>query len=146
MDYYTRFSAQASLAVVGVQMRQMKIWETIEQKVHIRQKTIKHRPLDKLLDAFMNILAGGRGLVEINTRIEPDEGLQKAFGRQACADQSTISDTLGVCTQQTVNQMQEAMQMVYRVHSQGYNTLTTGATRCWMWISAACQLVVRERG
>jgi len=120
MDHYTRFSAQASLAVVGVQVRHMKIWQAIEQKVHIRQKAIKHRPVDKLLDAFVNILAGGRGLVEVNTRIEPDEGLQKAFGRQACADQSTISDTLGVCTQETVGQMREALQEVYRAHSQGY--------------------------
>jgi len=120
MDHYTRFSAQASLAVVGVQMRQMKIWQAIEQKVHIRQKVIKHRPLDKLLDAFVNILAGGRGLVEVNTRIEPDDGLQKAFGREGCADQSTISDTFGVCTQETVGQMREALQEVYRAHSQGY--------------------------
>jgi hypothetical protein len=120
MDHYTRFSAQASLAAVGVRMRQMKIWQTIEQQVHIRQKTIKHRPSDKLLDAFVNILAGGQGLVEVNARIEPDEGLQKAFGRQACADQSTISDTLGVCTPETVGQMRGALQAVYRVHSRGY--------------------------
>jgi hypothetical protein len=101
-------------------MRQMKIWQAIEQKVQIRQKVIKHRPLDKLLEASVNILAGGRGLVEVNTCIEPDDGLQKAFGRQACADQSTISDTLGVCTQETVGQMREALQAVYRAHSHGY--------------------------
>jgi len=120
MDHCTRFSPQGSLAAIGVRMRQMKMWQAVEQKVQIRQKTIKHRPLDKLLDAFINILAGGRGLVEVNTRIEPDEGVQKAFGRQACADQSTISDTLGVCTQETVSQMREALQVVYRAHSQAY--------------------------
>lgn len=121
MDHYTRFSPQASLAAVGVRLRQMKIWQVVEQKVQIRQKMIKHRPVDKLLDAFINILAGGRGLVEVNSRVEPDEGVQKAFGRQACADQSTISDTLGVCTQETVRQMREALQVVYRAHSQGYH-------------------------
>jgi hypothetical protein len=120
MDHYTRFSAQASLAAVGVRMRQMGIWQAVERKVHIRQKMIKHRPLDKLLDAFINILAGGHGLVEVNTRVEPDEGVQKAFGRQACADQSTISDTLGVCTQETVSQMREALKEVCRAHSQAY--------------------------
>jgi len=120
MDHYTRFSGQASLAAVGVRMRQAKIWQTIEQQVHIGQKTIKHRPSDKLLDAFLNILAGGQGLVEVNARIEPDEGLQKAFGRQACADQSTISDTLSACTPETVGQMQGALQAVYRAHSRGY--------------------------
>jgi hypothetical protein len=120
MDHYTRFSARASLAAVGVRMRQMRMWQVVEQKVQIRQKVIKHRPLDKLLDAFINILAGGRGLVEVNTRVEPDEGVQKAFGRQACADQSTISDTLGACTPETVSQMREALQVVYRAHSQAY--------------------------
>jgi len=108
------------LAAVGVRMRQMQIWQAVEEKVRIRQKTIKHRPLDKLLDAFINILAGGHGLVEVNTRIEPDEGVQKAFGREACADQSTISDTLGVCTQETVSQMRAALQVVYRAHGQAY--------------------------
>ena len=95
MDHYTRFSPQASLAAVGVRLRKMKIWQVVEQKVQIRQKMIKHRPVDKLLDAFINILAGGRGLVEVNSRVEPDEGVQKAFGRQACADQSTISAHAG---------------------------------------------------
>jgi len=120
MGHYTRVSAQASLAAIGVDMRHKKIWQVVEQKVQIRQKTIKHRPSDKLLDAFINILAGGHGLVEVNTRIEPDEGVQRAFGRQACADQSTISDTLGACTEETVGQMREALQVVYRTHSQAY--------------------------
>jgi len=35
--------------------------------VHIKQKTIKHRPLEKLLDAFINILQGGKELSEVNT-------------------------------------------------------------------------------
>jgi hypothetical protein len=120
MDHYTRYSPQASLAAVAVRMRRMRIWQTVERKVHIHQKTIKHRPSDKLLDAFMSILAGGRGLVEVNTRVKPDEGLQKAFGRQMCADQSTISDTLSACTQETVTQMREAVQDVFRAHSQAY--------------------------
>jgi hypothetical protein len=129
MDHYTRFSPQASLAAVGVRMRQMQIWQAVEEKVRIRQKTIKHRPLDKLLDAFINILAGGHGLVEVNTRIEPDEGVQKAFGREACADQSTISDTLGVCTQETASQMRAALQVIYR----RIGTPMSGAARCWTW-------------
>lgn len=120
MEDYTRFSSQAGLAAIGVHMQQTQVWQAVEEKVQIRQKTIKHRPLDKLLDAFINILAGGHGLVEVNTRIKPDEGVQKAFGRQACADQSTISDTLGVCTEETVSQMRAALQMVYRAHGQAY--------------------------
>jgi len=120
MDQSSRFCVHASLAAIGLRIRQMGIWETMEQHVQIRQKVIDHTPLDKLLDAFMNILAGGHGLVEVNTRVKPDEGLQKAFGRATCADQSTISDTLNACTAETVEQTRTALQDIYRAHSQGY--------------------------
>lgn len=120
MDKCTRFSARASLAAVGRWMRQKDIWETVEEHVQIKQKAIKHKPLDKLLDAFINILAGGHGLVEIDTRVRPDEGLQRAFGRETCAEQSLVSDTLNRCTAKTVEQMRQAVGEVYRIHSQGY--------------------------
>ncbi len=120
MKQYNRFSARASLAVIGVYMRQLGIWATMEEHVQIKQKQVKHAPLDKLLDAFINILAGGQGIVEVNTRVRCDPALQRAFGRAACADQSTISETLNACDAQTVSQMRWALQIAYRTHSRGY--------------------------
>ena len=120
MGKHSKFSARASLAAIGVRMRQLGIWKVIERHVQIEQKVIKHTPLNKLLDAFINILAGGQGLVEVNTRVRPDEGMQRAFGRDDCADQSTISETLNHCTDETVEQLEEALQTIYQTHSQGY--------------------------
>lgn len=120
MTDYTHFSSCASLAAVGVHLRQTGIWKTIEQQVHIRQKVILHCPSDKLLDAFISILAGGHGLVEVNTRVRPDKALQRAFGRTSCADQSVVSDTVNACTEENVSQMRQALCEVYQVHSQGY--------------------------
>ena len=120
MSKPTTFSARASLAAIGVRMRQLGIWQVIEQHVQIEQKVIKHTPLNKLLDALINILAGGQALVEVNTRVRPDDGIQRAFGRDDCADQSTISETLNHCTDETVEQMQTALQTIYQIHSQGY--------------------------
>jgi hypothetical protein len=120
MSKHSKFSPRASLAAIGVRMQQLGIWQVIEQHVQIEQKVIQHTPLNKLLDAFINILAGGHGLVEVNTRVRPDEGVQRAFGRGACADQSTISETLNHCTEETVGQMQTALQTLYQAHSQGY--------------------------
>lgn len=116
----TRFSARASLAAIGVRMRQMHIWEVVKQHVTIRQKTIKYQPLDKLLSAFINILAGGRGVVEINTRVRPDAALLAAFGQAGCADQSTISATLNACTPETVQQMRTALQTILQQHGRAY--------------------------
>lgn len=120
MKQYTRFSGQASLAVVGVHMNQMGLWQVVEQEVQIRQKVLRHRPIDKLKDAFINILAGGHGLVETNLRVRSDAALQRAFGRTSCAEQSTISETLNACTAATVDQMQVALRRLYRAHGSGY--------------------------
>jgi len=115
-----RLSGQASLAGVGLWVGQKGIWRCIEQEVIIPQKVLRYKATDKLLDALINILAGGHGLVEVNTRVKGDEGLQRAFGRSGCAEQSVISDTLNACTSQTVGQMQQALQTIYQAYSKGY--------------------------
>jgi hypothetical protein len=93
---------------------------TIRQHVTIKQKVLRHTPLDKLLDCFITILAGGAGLVEVNTRVRPDRAIQRAFGRTSCADQSTISDTLNACTAENVTQLRTAISCIFRQHSQAY--------------------------
>jgi hypothetical protein len=108
------------LAALGLKLRECKLFEPIEQSVQIAQKTVKDRPSDKLYDAWMSILAGAHGLVEINTRLRADVGLQRAFGRSRCAEQSVVQDTLNACTPENVEQMEEAMDLIYRQHSQGF--------------------------
>jgi len=88
--------------------------------VKIAQKTVKYSPLDKLSDAFISILAGAHGLFEINTRLRSDPALQAAFGRSACAEQSVVQDTLNACTAEQVGQLSQALETIYRQHSQGY--------------------------
>jgi hypothetical protein len=114
------FSARASLVALGVHFQDLAIWSVIKTHVHIKQKVRQHMPLDKLLDCFINILAGGVGLVEINTRVRPDRALQQAFGRIACAEQSTISDTLNACSPDNVIEMRTALTLILRQHSQCY--------------------------
>ncbi len=64
--------------------------------------------------------AGAHGLVEINTRLRADEALQRAFGRSRCAEQSVVQDTLNACSSHTVEQMQQALDQIYRQHSHGF--------------------------
>jgi hypothetical protein len=118
MNECTRFSTWAGLAVVGLWMQRKGIWQTVERHVHIKQKVIDHTPLAKLLDAFINILAGGHGIVEVNTRVRPERGLQQAFGREGCAEQSVVSETLNHCEPDTVEQMRQALGAIFGQHSQ----------------------------
>jgi len=115
-----RFSAHASLAAVGIYLRQGRFFAPIKEHVQIEQKVIKYTPVQKLYDGFVAILAGAHGLVEINKLLRADPALQAAFGREACAEQSVVQDTLDACTPTNVAQMEQAVDEIYRQHSLGY--------------------------
>jgi len=115
-----QFTGCATLAAIGIKLRELNVFQPIQQSVQIAQKTIKDSPADKLYDAFISLLAGAHGLVEINTRLRADGALQRAFGRSRCAEQSVVQDTLNACTAENVQQMEQAMDSIYRQHSQGF--------------------------
>ena len=121
MSDYTTFSARSSLVAVGLLMHRMGIWAVVEKRVQIKQKPVKHTPLEKLLDAFINILSGGQGVVEVNTRVRPDRALQRAFGRARCADQSQVSTTLNRCVEGNVTEMRQVNQEIYQSYGVGYH-------------------------
>jgi len=113
-------SPRASLAVIGQRFQQLEIWKIVERSVHIKQKVLLHTPLDKLKDCLINMLAGGTGVVETNLRVRPDRAVQLAFGRQSCAEQSTISDTLNACSSENVNQLRTAINEILRCYGSSY--------------------------
>ena len=55
-----------------MKIRSLKLLQPIAEEVKIRQKTVKHTPIEKLTDALITILAGAHGLSEINTRLRGD--------------------------------------------------------------------------
>ena len=88
MKLTQRFTGCASLAALGIKLRTLDLLAPIRKLVQIPQKTVKDTPFEKLSDAFISILAGATGLVEINSRLRSDRALQHAFGRTRCAEQS----------------------------------------------------------
>src|SRR3954471_19835620 len=120
MTLTRRFSPRASLAAVGLRLRSLDLFGPVRRTVTVAQKTVQHTPAQKLSDAFITMLAGAHGLVEINTRLRSDAALQAAFGRTACAEQSVVPETLDACTAENVAQLAQAVETIYRRHSQGY--------------------------
>jgi hypothetical protein len=120
MEQYTGYSAHASLATIGLWIQEKGIWEKIEERVTIKQKTIKRTPHDKLKGVFINILCGGHGIAEINHRVRTDKVLQMAFGRKECSEQSVASETLNACTEMSVRQMEDVTRKIYQKLRQGY--------------------------
>jgi hypothetical protein len=114
------FSQRSALVVIGLKLQAIHLFEPIATGVHIPQKVVQYTPAQKLQDAFISILAGSHGLVETNKRVRPDHALQRAFGRAACAEQSTISETINCATEQNVTELQGAVKTIYQRFSHGY--------------------------
>ena len=119
MKKYTTVSARGSLVAVCLLIRRMGVWEVVATWVHIKQRVIKHTPLERLMDALINIVAGGQGVCEVNTRVRPDCALQRAFGRGRCAEQSQVSRTLNCCVESNVKEMRQANKEIYQSHGMG---------------------------
>lgn len=118
MSAYETYSPHASLSLISRYLNSLNIWSHLRQHVAIPQKRVIHHPHDKLLDVWLVMLAGGRGVVEANTRLRPDRALQLAFGRDGCAEQSSLSRTLSACTAETVTQLRACLTHTLRQHSQ----------------------------
>jgi hypothetical protein len=112
----------------------LNLFGPVRDAVHITQKTIIHTPVQKLYDAFIAILAGAHGFVEINKRLRSDPGVQAAFGRQGCAEQSVVQDTLDACTEANVEQMHTPWTRSIGGIVGGIGTTIPSACSCWMSI------------
>ena len=112
-----RATPHASLAALGVKLRQLDLLAPLREELKVAQKAVKYTPFEKLTDCFIGSLAGAHGLVAINAGRRADPALPAAFGRTACAEQSVIQDTLDACTATNVTQMEQAIERIFRQYS-----------------------------
>jgi Transposase DDE domain group 1 len=103
----TLHSSRASLCALGEYLRRHAFFVPLYQHVKIPQKTVKYRPVDKLLDALVGMLCGAKTIAQSNVTVRVDPAVQRACGRKGCAEQSTIARTLQAGTPQTVQQLEQ---------------------------------------
>ena len=89
------------------------LWERDELNVlrnfdAIAMKSYDHTLGEKLLDAFLVILAGYSSLYMLNTKLRPDPVLALAWHRKAFADQSVVSRTLDTFSEESLARLQAA--------------------------------------
>jgi hypothetical protein len=99
-------TGRASLCALGAYLRRRCFFAPLREQVTIAQKTVRYRPIDKILDALVGILCGAKTIAQRNVTIRTDPAVQRAFGRTGCAEQSTIARTLRACTTDTVAQLE----------------------------------------
>ena len=84
----------------------------------ISMKTCDHRLGEKLLDAFLVILAGYPSLYLLNTKLRPDPVLAQAWHRTTFADQSIVSRTLDAFTPKALAALQAVSYGYWQEHTQ----------------------------
>ena len=98
-------TGRASLCALGEYLRRRCCFAPLREQVKVPQKTVRYRPMDKLLDALVGILCGAQTIAHRNVTMRTDPAVQRAFGRTGCADPSTMARTLRACTGETVAQL-----------------------------------------
>jgi hypothetical protein len=110
-------SNHALLCLIGHKCHKDNLLAPLHLLVEIDQKTVDHSPTDKVQDCLLSIMQGAEAVYQINTLLKSDPAVTKAFGRERCADQSTIQETLSACTFTNVQQMQEALSRIFATNS-----------------------------
>ena len=114
----TEPSAQASLAALVAHLKSRGIFDELRAGVHLAQKTVKDSPQDKVQDILLALLAGVQSLVQLNTLLRQESGLQQAVGRSRTAEQSVAQQTLDAASAENVAEVQQVLTTLLQRHSQ----------------------------
>jgi Transposase DDE domain group 1 len=98
-------TSRASLCALGEYLKRHCFFAPLREQVHIPQKSVRYRPIEKVLNGLLGILCGAKTISQSNITIRVDPAVQRAFGRTGCAEQSTIARTLQASTAETVDQL-----------------------------------------
>jgi hypothetical protein len=98
-------TSRASLCALGEYLKRHCFFAPLREQGQIPQKTVRYRPVDKVLDGLLGILCGAKTISQSHGTIRGDPAVHRAFGRTGCAEQSTIARTLQARTAATVDQL-----------------------------------------
>jgi hypothetical protein len=107
----------APLGALWAHYRQIELLAPLEQ-VRMVLRARDFRPVDKLLQVLLSILAGCETLSEANGRLRSEIGLARVGAWERFADQSNLSRTLDALTLKQIEQLRHSTTAIWRVHSQ----------------------------
>src|SRR2546429_1292731 len=84
----TMTTGRASLCALGEYLRRHCFFAPMREQAQGPQKTVRHRPIDKLLDGLLGILCGAKTISQSNGTIRLEPAVQRACGRPGWAEHS----------------------------------------------------------
>ena len=111
-------TSYAPLCVVGHLLWERGQLEKLRGFDAIKMKKRDHTVGEKLLDAFLVVIAGYPSLYLLNTKLAPDPMLAQSWHREQFADQSMVSRTLDACQSEGLDALREVSWDFWREHTQ----------------------------
>ena len=107
----------APLAALIVHYNQQETLKPLEE-VQIPIKSYDFSPACKLEQVFLSIMAGCETLTAFNTKIRPERALARLYDLEQFSDQSNLSRTLDALSLTNIEQLQQAVDQIWRPDSQ----------------------------
>ncbi len=122
--------AHVPLAALGYALRRAGVLTPL-QEITLPMKTLTHSPGDKLIEALVLVLAGGRATAQADLLLRPNRGLAQAWGQSQFAQQSTLADTLDAFDETSLATLRTAAECIWQSHSQAQqHDFRSG----WLWL------------
>jgi len=99
------------LAAFGYALQRAHVLDALYE-VAVPIKTIDYRPGDKLVEALVLVLAGGRATSQVDLLLRPNVALARAWGQSQFAQQSTLADTLDAFTSDSIASLRTAFEAI----------------------------------
>ncbi len=122
--------AYVPLAALGYALQRAQVLDPLRQ-VTLPIKAIAHSPTDKIIEAIVLILAGGRATNQIDVLLRPNLGLAQAWGQAQFAQQSTFADTLDAFTADNLSQLRFAFETITQQHG---HAPAHDFRKGWLWL------------
>lgn len=100
------------LVTLGWVAQQLGIGDALDRHMRIQQKVVRHKPVDKVIEALVGILGDCRYMKDLNLAPEPivtDQSVARAWGQEKFAHSSTVCATFGKLTPENVEQLSYAL-------------------------------------
>lgn len=80
-------------------------------------KTHDHSPFDKIIEALVLILAGGRATSQVDLLLCPYPQIARGWGQEQFAEQSTLARTLDAFDEESIGRLRTAFETILQTHS-----------------------------
>lgn len=114
---FDEFSITGFLVPTGHYAQKIGLIDLFKEHLKVKMKTIRHTPVEKIIELFVSMISGCPDVKTINNRLVPDKLAAAAWCQKQFADQSRVSEVLHRITPENLIQLEKIFQTLFNEQS-----------------------------